>query len=383
MFEFDEHKIAPAGLRWKLLVHWGALPVITLLVVLLVLPSISRTGAQVPLVADAISAEGSLSAEGSSPAEGSFPVDATFPVDDSFNIDAAFAKARKEYPDITVAKVAAAAELVVKRDVVYRQLGDRELHLDLFYPRPGAEQDLRPAVLLVHGGGWRSGNRTLQEPLATYLANRGFVAATVEYRLSLEARYPAGVQDVKAALGWLRDHAGEYGMDPRRVAIVGASSGAQMATLVGVTPGLDVFETAASAGKDSVQAIVNLDGVVSFTTPMALKYENDPRKNPSAAGAWFGGRFEDVPALWREASPLEYAGAGSPPTLFINSSRPRFHAGRDEYIERLAAAGIFSEVMTHDDSPHPYWLFEPWFSPSAEKATEFLQRTLERAREQT
>ncbi|WP_428818588.1 alpha/beta hydrolase fold domain-containing protein [Microbulbifer sp. MCCC 1A16149] len=339
------HHHTDSPLSWKQALRWLALPVITLVGILLLLPSTVQSAA-------------------------------SYPVDDSFNIQAAFNKARKDYPQISIANVAPDTSTVVQRGVVYRQLGKRALHLDIFRPESAAADERHPAVLLVHGGGWRSGNRTLQEPMATYLANHGFVAATVEYRLSLEARYPAGVQDVKAALGWLRNHAEEYGIDPHRIAILGASSGAQMATLVGVTPGMEVFETAGSSGLDAAQAIVNLDGIVSFTTPMALKHENAPHKNPSAAGAWFGGRYQEVPALWRQASPLEYAGAGSPPTLFINSSRPRFHAGRDAYIKKLAAADIPTEVMTHDDSPHPYWLFEPWFTPSAEKVTDFLQQTL-------
>lgn len=301
---------------------------------------------------------------------------ASFPVDDTFNVQAALEKARKKHPQIAIARVEPAEGIVVHRDVVYRQLDKRALHLDVFHPAVQEQAARRPAVLLVHGGGWRSGNRTMQEPMAMYLANRGFVTATVEYRLSVEARYPAGMQDLKAALGWLRDHAREYGIDPQQVAILGASSGAQMATLVGVTPGLAAYETSASAGKDTVQAIVNLDGIVSFTTPVALQHENAPHKNPSAAGAWFGGRYEELPALWREASPLEYAGAGSPPTLFINSSQPRFHAGRDQYIGELAAHGVPTEVMTHENSPHPFWLFQPWFDPTARAVADFLQQSL-------
>ncbi|WP_295800073.1 alpha/beta hydrolase [uncultured Microbulbifer sp.] len=301
-----------------------------------------------------------------------------FPVDDSFTAEKAYAKARKQYPQIEIARVEPAQGVAVARNLVYRELGARQLHLDLFAPET-TENTARPAVLLVHGGGWRSGNRTLQEPLATYLANRGFVSATVEYRLSLEARYPAGVQDVKAAVRWLRGHADEYGVDPARIAILGASAGAQLATLVGVTPGVAHFvEQGEKADRDaeSIQAIVNLDGVVSFTTPMALKHENDPRKNPSAAGAWFGGRYQEVPDLWHQASPLEYAGDQSPPTLFINSSHPRFHAGRDQYRDKLRAAGIATEVMTHPDTPHPFWLFQPWFEPTAERVASFLQTTL-------
>lgn len=303
-----------------------------------------------------------------------------FPVDNSFTAEAAFAKERAHYPEISIARVAPATGVAVERDRVYRHVGTRALHLDLFRPDTATGDGAkRPAVLLVHGGGWRSGNRTLQEPMATYLANRGLVAATVEYRLSLEAQYPAAVTDIKAALCWLHRNAGQLGVDRDRIAILGASAGAQLATLVGVTPGLAAYREEGKgrdAACETVAAIVNLDGVVSFITPMALEHENDPRKNPSAAGAWFGGRYEDVPERWREASPLEYAGTGSPPTLFINSSRPRFHAGRDEYIARLAAANIETEVMSHGNTPHPFWLFQPWFDPTAERVGIFLQRVL-------
>ena len=301
-----------------------------------------------------------------------------FPVDNSFTAEKAYAKAHRQYPQIEIARVLPSPDLRIARNLVYRQLDGRRLHLDLFRP-PAAEDEQRPAVLLVHGGGWRSGNRTLQEPLAIYLANSGFATATVEYRLSLEARYPAAVSDVKAALRWLRGNAGEFGVDPQRIAILGASSGAQLATLVGVTPGLEVFAdpgTESDTAAESVQAIVNLDGIVSFVTPMALEHENDPRKNPSAAGAWLGGRFEEVPDLWRQASPLEYAGEQSPPTLFINSSYPRFHAGRDQYREKLRAAGVATEVLTIPGTPHPFWLFQPWFDPTAERVTAFLHKTL-------
>ncbi|WP_105103734.1 alpha/beta hydrolase [Microbulbifer pacificus] len=302
-----------------------------------------------------------------------------FPVDDSFTAESAFVREHKNYPDIRITRIEPAAGVVVERNRVYRQIGTRALHMDLFRPGGAKPESRRPAVLLIHGGGWRSGNRTMQEPMATYLANRGFITATVEYRLSPEARYPAAVQDIKTALCWLHRNAGELGVDRKRIAILGASSGAQLATLVGVTPGLSAFRTEGMGrleACESVAAIVNLDGIVSFVTPVALAHENDPRKNPSAAGAWFGGRFEEVPHLWREASPLEYAGSGSPPTLFINSSKPRFHAGRDEYVARLTAANVQTEVMTHRETPHPYWLFDPWFEPTAERVENFLERVL-------
>ncbi|WP_288132277.1 alpha/beta hydrolase [Microbulbifer sp.] len=334
---------ATPSFYWKTALCWSALPLLSLVVFLVCAPGIALAKAD-------------------------------FPVDDSFNIRAAYEKERKYRPYISIARQEPAEGVSVERNRVYRQIDDRALRLDLFRPGSGTSS---PAVLLVHGGGWRSGNKTLQEPMATYLANQGFVTATVEYRLSMEAKYPAGVQDIKSALCWMHRNAEELGIDRQRIAILGASAGAQLATLVGVTPGLSVYSDGSDRECETIAAIVNIDGVVSFTTPMALKHENAPHKNPSAAGYWFGGTYEEVPDLWREASPLEYAGAGSPPTLFVNSSNPRFHAGRALYREQLRAAGVVTEVKTFPDTPHPFWLFDPWFEPAAEKVSDFLSKQLQ------
>lgn len=89
------------------------------------------------------------------------------------------------------------------------------------------------------------------------------------------------------------------------------------------------------------------------------------RAIPRAWKTWLGGRFEEVPVLWQEASPLTYADADSPPTLFINSALTRFHAGRDAYIRRLTVAGATTRVHTLADTPHPFWLFDSWFEFAA------------------
>lgn len=300
---------------------------------------------------------------------------AQHPVNDGFTVAKAFAKAQRDHPNIQVASVASGEGVSITRELVYRDDVGRPLHVDVYAPKSDKPA---PAILLVHGGGWMSGSRSHQEPMATHLANSGFVAVTVEYRLSPEARYPAGMSDLHAAVRWMRANAGEYGIDEERIGILGCSSGAQMAALLGVmTHAPDYAADGPYQGVSSrVQAIVNIDGIVSFTTPMALKHENDPAKQPSAAEAWFGGRYEQVTGLWEQASPLVYVGNQTPPTLFINSSQPRFHAGRDDYIARLEGAGVYSEVHTLPNTPHPFWLFDPWFESTAFWVTTFLGRVL-------
>jgi pectinesterase len=207
------------------------------------------------------------------------------------------------------------------------------------------------------------------------MAQRGYAAATISYRLSPEALYPAAVQDARAAVRWMRTHAGEYGIDPHRIAIGGGSAGGQIAALAGVTDGLARFDPdgGPEAMSSSVQAIVNIDGLSDFTSEAARKYEDDPAKQPSSAGAWFGGRYAEKAALWREASPLFYVNAQTPPILFIGSGQPRFSLGREEMVARLREFGVPSRVVSLPETPHSFWLFEPWIGPTVEATDVFLR----------
>jgi pectinesterase len=124
-----------------------------------------------------------------------------------------------------------------------------------------------------------------------------------------------------------------------------------------------------------VQAVVDIDGVLDFTDPAESAKDSIPQK-PSAGKSWFGASFKENPALWREASPINYVDKNTPPILFVNSSLPRYHAGRDEAIERLKKLGIYSEVHTIPDTPHPFWLFHPWFDEACGYIVTFLDKIL-------
>ena len=91
---------------------------------------------------------------------------------------------------------------------------------------------------------------------------------------------------------------------------------------------------------------------------------------------WFGALYKDKPEIWKEASPINHVDAKTAPILFVNSSLERFHAGRDEMISRMNKLGIYSEVHTIPDTPHPFWLFHPWFEEASECIGRFLDKTL-------
>jgi pectinesterase len=228
--------------------------------------------------------------------------------------------------------------------------------------------------MIIHGGGWRSGNRTQHYPLAQRLADLGYVCFTPEYRLSTEALYPAAVYDLKAALRWIHTNAKKYNVDTSKIAVLGFSAGGQLAALLGTTVDKQKFD-----GKDcnnrfssAVQAIIDLDGTLSFVH--SESGEGDDSKKISAATYWFGYSKKDNYTLWEEASPLTYVGKNTPPTLFINSSVDRMHAGRNDFIKVLNANNIYSEVKTFTDAPHSFPLFDPWFEPTVKYIDEFLKR---------
>jgi acetyl esterase/lipase len=295
----------------------------------------------------------------------------------TYTPEATFQKLAGDYPFITVALRDVPLSVHENKNIAYVHYGKRILQLDLYLPKNKMNID-RPAIVLVHGGGWHSGYRTNFTPFAIAMAERGYVAATISYRLSSEAQYPAAIYDVKAAIRWLRSNAKKYDVDPNKIAVGGGSAGGQIASLTGVTGGMEKFDPQAKRSQVSsdVQAIINIDGLSDFTSEDARFYEDDPHKNPSAAGAWFGGRYAEKTARWHEASPLFYVNKNTPPILFLISSQRRFSLGHQEMIEKMKPFNIPYQVTRLPNTPHSFWLFDPWLQPAADIVTQFLNQQL-------
>lgn len=297
------------------------------------------------------------------------------PRDTSYTTYQTFQKIRKNYLGVKIAEQIKNESLSESRELVYATITDslnrkRELHLDIFRPQ---KQGKYPALIMIHGGGWRSGNKSLEIPMAQRIALHGYVTIPVEYRLSLEARYPAAVHDIKAAVRWIKANAGKYGIDTTRIAIEGNSAGGQLAALVGMTNNVSKFEGSLgiTTSKSTIHAVIDIDGVVDFMAPASLKI---PRKPDSPDAYWLGGTFEEKPLVWKDASPAFWVNEHAVPVLFITSSQPRFHAGRDEMIDMLNQYHIYSESHNIPGSPHSFWLFYPWFEPTVNYMVKFLDK---------
>ena len=205
------------------------------------------------------------------------------------------------------------------RDIVYATLPNvRPLTLDLYQP-PRAPKDYpKPLLIFVHGGGWNSGDTRqgggysdFPSVLADFAA-KGYVVASVNYRFSSEAKYPAAVQDVKAAVRWLRAHAGDYNIDTTRVAIWGEEAGGQIAALIGTSCGVSVLEpndgVTNNTPSDCVEAVIDWHGITDLGSLGG--------QAPTPAGLYLGCEPAKCdPGVVHVTSPIAYIGPNTPPFL--------------------------------------------------------------------
>lgn len=300
------------------------------------------------------------------------------PIDSSYSVANVYKQIHKDFPYAVPAKDSVPAGVIAARNLVYTTLpetpfGKRELHLDVFRPQG---KGTHPALIMIHGGGWRSGTRSMQVPMAQMLAAKGFVTVPVEYQLSLEAKYPAAIHNIKSAIRWVKLHAAEYGIDTNRIAVSGCSAGGQLAALVGMTNGVELFEgTMGNTGASSnVKAIVDIDGVLDFMAPSSLNLDRKPN---SPDIEWLGGSFEEKPLIWKQASAIFWASQKTAvPVMFFNSGYSRFHSGQDELIGMMNEWGIYAQVHKFNVMVHPFWLFHPWVDETVDVTAAFLKKVL-------
>src|SRR5262245_36024190 len=207
---------------------------------------------------------------------------------------------------------ARAAEIVFEKDIEYANPDDQHLQLNL--ARPKQAEKRMPAVLCIHGGGFRAGNRERWDKLCQQLAERGYVAATVTYRLAPKFQFPAAVHDVKAAVRWLRANADKYQIDPKRIGAVGDSAGGHLAQYLGVTG--DVPQLEGNGGNSNQSSRVTC--VVNYYGPSDLTKSYG--KSVDAAVVlpmWLGG--DDTKEHHRHilASPLYWVTPSAAPTLLL------------------------------------------------------------------
>lgn len=252
----------------------------------------------------------------------------------------------------------------------YASPGGRDLFLDVF--RPTDTEAATPAVLLFHGGGWVWGSKRNMRDEAAELAANGFVAVPVEYRLATEAVYPAAANDVKAAVRWVREHAGELGVAPEAIGVVGNSAGGHLAALLGVTPELDHFGDPSRAAESSsaVQAV----GLISAVVDLPGLAQRD-WYSPTV---FIGTPYEQAPDLWEGLSPSRLVDEGAAPTIALHGTRDELGSLEEieEMASRLRSFGISAEVVPIIDGEHDFWERSDHRSAAMKALIEFLSAAL-------
>jgi len=198
-------------------------------------------------------------------------------------------------------------------DVEFSRPDSHSLKVNIYQPLlPPAVGDDYPAIIVIHGGGWRHGDRGgWFEPHNHHYASLGYVVFDIQYRLSGVAKWPAQLDDVQTAIRWVKAHAADYAVDPERVALLGRSAGAHLALMAGYCPG----------------DRMGVAGVVSIYAPTELRWPN--LEPGSAIFGLFGGPFEEMPDAYESAVPINFVRDGLPPTLIVEGGMdtitPYFH----------------------------------------------------------
>ena len=204
------------------------------------------------------------------------------------------------------------------KDIQYATVDGKALLLDLYLPENVASP---PLVVWVHGGAWTRGSK---DSFPSEFVEAGIATASIDFRQSTEARFPAQVHDIKAAIRFLRARASQYGYTTDRIAVSGSSSGGHLAALVGVSSGVAALEGKVGDHLDqssSIQAILDYYGPTNFMTILDQSTPHGLSVRVPALDRLIGGRPEAVPELARLASPVEHVGPGDPPLFMLHGDQ--------------------------------------------------------------
>lgn len=259
----------------------------------------------------------------------------------------------------TAAKVVIPDNVVFEAGIEFANPDQQHLQLDMARPKTG--NGPFPAIVCIHGGGFRAGSRQSYDALCIRLAQEGYVAVTISYRLAPKYRFPAAIHDVKEAVRWLRGNAGKCNIDPNRIGAVGGSAGGHLAQFLGVTSDVREFEGNGDHRKQSsrVRCVVNYYGPSDFTRSYG--------KSVDAAQVlplFLGGDLKQARRQHITASPLYWVTPRAAPTLCIHGTKDAYVAHEQAVwlVERLRAAGVEAQLLSLEGAGHGFR------GPDADKA---------------
>jgi acetyl esterase/lipase len=241
--------------------------------------------------------------------------------------------------------IMASDDIEITRNIEYGKGGKVPLFLDLY--RSKKNDQPVPGVIFIHGGAWAKGSKEVYHYYCVKYAERGYAVATIKYRLSDVAPFPAAVQDAKCAVRWMRANAGRYKIDPDHIAVAGGSAGGHLAMMVGYTS--DVAELEGDGGhagvSSRVQAVVNLYGPTDLTTDFA--------RQAGSVKKFLGGQsYEQAPKQYALASPITHLTKDDPPTLILH--------GTIDQIVPISQADLLEKKLEELQVPYVYDRLKGW-----------------------
>jgi acetyl esterase/lipase len=260
------------------------------------------------------------------------------------------------------------------RDLEYANVGGRSLRLDLYLPEKS--DGPLPLIVWIHGGAWQAGNKSGTPALP--FVRRGYAVASIDYRLSQDAIFPAQIEDCKAAIRWLRAHAKEHGIDPAHIGVWGSSAGGHLVALLGTSG--DVKELEGAAGNldqsSRVQAVCDWFGPTDFcqmaahAIPGSKLVHNDPKSPESRL---IGGPIQENKDKVARANPITYVSKDDPPFLIMHGDRDNLVPHHQSVLlnEALKKAGVDVTFKTVEGAGHGFGGPE-----NTKMVEEFFDRTL-------
>jgi acetyl esterase/lipase len=240
------------------------------------------------------------------------------------------------------------------RDVPYVSSGHPRQQLDLYLPKSGSAL---PLIVMIHGGGWQGGDKA-EMPVRPALAD-GFAVASINYRLSQDAKFPAQIEDCKAALRWLRRNAARFNIDPDRVGVWGTSAGGHLAALLGTTGATRIFDVGENLDESSaVQAVADWFGPTDFLQMDAHRLPqgmvHDAPRSPESS--LIGGPIQQNRQAVQRANPIAYITPQAPPFLIAHGDAdPLVPHHQSELLEAaLRGAGIPVRLYTVKGGGHGF-----------------------------
>lgn len=257
-------------------------------------------------------------------------------------------------------------------DVTYRAVDGLSLKMDIYYPQTGDPP--YPTVVYVHGGGWTGGNKRAGAGMLDVptLLERGYVVASVDYRLAPNWKFPAQIQDVACAVRYLRVHAGDLGIDPAHIGAYGGSAGGHLVALLGTADDDAFGDDCPWEVSSRVQAVVDMFGPADFSL---FEFNH----NASKAAQVFGAQGADDPILLR-ASPVTWVSPDDPPFLIL-------HGDRDPVVpleqslslyEHLLAAGVPVELVVVTNAGHGFKPIDRPIYPSRSEISDLIASFFDR-----